>query len=443
MITSAFLPFSFVSAIFAQPDRQHNTGQAPMQSSGSSDEHFDHAPKIAIIGAGIAGASAAHHLHQMARKYFPLDITVLEKESKVGGQIMSTSLRHNPVRQTIELGGASFLENDRRLIEAMREVGLRSRTPRIHVGERVGVWDGKDLHVSKPVKGSYRELQRRSRLACLWEQAYSSRVEALLYRLFSLLRPLADLNEKEEVDEDPVRGLVGEDAFHGSATNSVLLPEATRLAAQYALFGQLDTITRKVGAIAPKDAKSISIVGGNGRLPNRMLKISEAKVKPDSFVRKINPGSNGQWRIEVHEPQGGHENRMKMKTYRADFDYVIITSPFEINNIEIDPPFLISPSQTSKSFVERHITYFTCKRRLAPGYFNQPAENTLPEDIFTSLNTTTEDFLIGITVEDKVNEAHPTCVRDHRYFLYKATTSRPMSDHDIAALFGEKTLQPS
>lgn len=63
MTASAFLLFFFASAVIAQLDHQDDIGQAPMQSSASGEEPFGHTPRIAIIGAGIAGASAAHHLH--------------------------------------------------------------------------------------------------------------------------------------------------------------------------------------------------------------------------------------------------------------------------------------------------------------------------------------------------------------------------------------------
>lgn len=357
---------------------------------------------------------------------------------------MSTTLRHDPDRQTIELGGVSFLENDRCLVEAMREVGLRSHALKSRISKRVGVWDGKDLVISKPLKPPDRESQRRSILPRLWDQVYSSRVQAFLLRVcssFRLFQTFADINKKGEVDgglgKETLR-LKGEDDLNGSATDSILLDEVTKLAAQHPVLQKLDAITGIDISTAPKDAKPISIVEGNWRLPNRMLKISEAYVTLKSSVKRIMPGSDGKWQIHGLEPQGEQENGMK--THEEEFDYVIVTTPFETNNIELDPPSIYAPSQSSQVFVERHITYFACKRRLAPGYFNQPADSTLPEDIFTSLNTTSEDFLISVTIEDEVNAAELTCVRDYSYFLYKATTTRAMSNHDITALFGEEEL---
>ena len=80
----------FIVSLFSRlcfAENYSDTNQILMQSSDDSGPKVGSAamttPKIAIIGAGIAGASSAHHLHQLARLRQPLDITVFEADGQV------------------------------------------------------------------------------------------------------------------------------------------------------------------------------------------------------------------------------------------------------------------------------------------------------------------------------------------------------------------------
>lgn len=68
-------------------------------------------PKIAIIGAGITGASSAHYLHQLTRLSQPLDITVFEADDQVGGRVRSAYV-HNEPAFNVEVGSATFKEDN-------------------------------------------------------------------------------------------------------------------------------------------------------------------------------------------------------------------------------------------------------------------------------------------------------------------------------------------
>ena len=129
--------------------------QSTLRSDNDSGGTSSSPRKVAIIGSGIAGASAAHHLHQLTRRYYPLNITVCEREARIGGQIKSITLRYRPGR-TVEVGAVSFFDHDWCMVGAMREVGLKpAKTESKHkFTKRTGVWDGEDfMHVSEPTNG--------------------------------------------------------------------------------------------------------------------------------------------------------------------------------------------------------------------------------------------------------------------------------------------------
>lgn len=48
-------------------------------------------PRVAIVGAGIAGASTTFRLEEMAYPFRSLNITIFERESSVGGRVKTIS----------------------------------------------------------------------------------------------------------------------------------------------------------------------------------------------------------------------------------------------------------------------------------------------------------------------------------------------------------------
>ncbi len=95
----------------------HSDGRLDIPTDGQS---------IAIIGAGIGGASAAFHLHQLNINLPEQKITTFEKGPVVGGRIQSVYLY--PLiggRKIIEDGATHFYTDDRCLMKAMQAVGLK------------------------------------------------------------------------------------------------------------------------------------------------------------------------------------------------------------------------------------------------------------------------------------------------------------------------------
>lgn len=74
--------------------------------------------RVAVIGAGLAGLTAAYHLQRAGN-----DVTVLETQSRVGGRALSlqTGLSEGLIAQA---GPARFLGSFRRVSHFAREFGL-------------------------------------------------------------------------------------------------------------------------------------------------------------------------------------------------------------------------------------------------------------------------------------------------------------------------------
>lgn len=65
--------------------------QVALKLPFSKDDQAPHPPKVAIIGAGIAGASAAYHLHDQYA-HANLDVIIYQANSQVGGRIISAKV---------------------------------------------------------------------------------------------------------------------------------------------------------------------------------------------------------------------------------------------------------------------------------------------------------------------------------------------------------------
>ncbi len=80
---------------------------------------IEHVPKVTVIGAGLAGLTAAYYLHKAG-----IEVEVYEARKRVGGRIHSVYLDGN----TVELGGQNITDGgkNRHFINLMDELGLES-----------------------------------------------------------------------------------------------------------------------------------------------------------------------------------------------------------------------------------------------------------------------------------------------------------------------------
>ncbi len=94
-------------------------------------------PKIVVVGAGIAGLTAAYVL----KRDYGLEPTIYEASNRVGGKIFTGEFKESGVR--VELG-ASFIDEDHLAIRALaEELGLTVTTLKSAGSQRTYFFDGK------------------------------------------------------------------------------------------------------------------------------------------------------------------------------------------------------------------------------------------------------------------------------------------------------------
>ncbi len=107
-----------------------------LSSACATEEPPRRLPKVAVIGAGIAGLHCAYRLQQTG-----LDVTVYEASTRVGGRIY-TLRRRFPDQQVVEMGGELIDTNHRFMHGLVEELGLTldDRTADAPAGQVVDTW---------------------------------------------------------------------------------------------------------------------------------------------------------------------------------------------------------------------------------------------------------------------------------------------------------------
>lgn len=431
-------------ALQSSEDTMHKVGSAAVNT-----------PRIAIIGAGIMGASSAHHLHQLARLCQPLDITVFEAENQVGGRVRSAHV-HNEPACDVEVGAAVFTEDDWCLKAAMQEVGLKPAV-RSRSEYRTGVWDGSRLLMSygetdEPLSGAYWQSPK-------WLWRYGSSLfkihgmikkSASRFSSFAIFYPFLELSKKlkksfpsQDFSSSAARFFQSCRFFESCRLSAKVVNEIIRTQSRYRHARELEQVNVLSSLLALRSAPNIAIHKGNQRLPHRMLKIAEAQISLNTRVSRVTNGEERRWKI--HTVSTNDQMNMPPSTSEAEFDIFILTAPFASNGIDIDPPISTLASITEvRPYVERHVTLFSTLQRLSPEYFNQSTETIVPENILTAPTQSVSDNdndIFSITVVDRVPQPLAFDEEDELEYVYKIISSRSISDNEIAHMLGH-SLDP-
>ena len=418
--------------------------QVALRLPFSKDDQAPHTPKVAIIGAGIAGASVAHHLHDRY-PHADLDVTIYEANPQVGGRIKSAKAYDGAYTfQQVETGAQSFYADDKCVQSLIDETGLRRKLePHCPVKESVGVWDGASfiLRGEGDLKG--RTWTDWARYA--WRYGFSvnnmrnwiSEKLPLFQRLLGRWE-YVNRNIPEDIENLGLTAELKSNAW--SFLQDLTSPEFSREVVQpttRAWFGQnLATMHGLAALAAINPAATNSVMsGGNHKLIERLIKLSDVDLHLNSTVTKIQISPVRKYRFTVKTPSH-HHDQSPSNNEEADYDTIIIAAPLQMANIEFDIDIHIAAS-SPRPYTSRHVTHFTSPDPLSPTYFNLSISSSMPSKIYTTTTTTNIPPPPFFSIEHSLASFGLDGCIEQCENMYKVVTASPLLDITILSLLGQ------
>ncbi|TVY16749.1 Farnesylcysteine lyase [Lachnellula arida] len=350
------------------------------------EEPLDTNKRVAIIGAGASGSSTAYYLQQFAeRSGIPINITVFERSSYVGGRSTTVNAYGNPLER-VELGASIFVDVNTILKNSSSKFGLRTKDSETEFDEVLSIWDGEKFVFTQKDSGwKYWDIAKM-----FWKYGLVPlRAQRLMRSTVSKFRklyeapafPFKSLSDRVlDLDLISVTSLTGEQYLKN---NNIGPPFSTDIiqASTRVNYGQnLNTIHGLEAMVCMAIDGAMQIDGGNWQIFDGMLKASNATVHLNSTVSSI---SNHKGRYSV-KTTSDDSITGESSTKDSVFDTIVLAAPLQYSGIEIEEG-LLQHTPDEIPYVTLHVTLFTSSRRLDRGFFNLPPDADIPTSILTTL----------------------------------------------------------
>ena len=450
-----------------------------LHNPGASSATTEYQKRIAIIGGGIGGASAAFNIHKQNRNLPPQQVTIFEKEFSVGGRIQSIYLYPNTGGlKVVEDGAMHFSSDDWCLMSAMQDVGLKPRAPPSwpashHSSQWMSIYRLNPRRIGQQIR-SIRDLvkqqfdrllhqrtddETRTDLKCnvgstgwqdrlrgRWKygrswQVFHSAVHSTLENwsqfggpyhspFSSIMKELRDVGLTEDVASSATTYL--QNLTLSAALQLQMIQPCTRGQTSQDLSG----VSGLSALIATARSATMSVDGGNSRLVERMIRLSEADIQLGSLVTAITPGFSRRYRLSISksEPSGS------AKDDDLEFDVVVLAAPlrkneFDISNLDLRQE--VAPDE----YLETHVTHFSSSIPVSSNISVLPLDiNIVDENILTT-STTDHPKVLNIQRSDACFRSGclpgDDCDQcDDDIFLYRVHSHQYMEDEDLLRMIG-------
>jgi len=341
-----------------------------------SDDSPTATTRVAIIGSGAAGSSAAFWVGK-AKERFGLDveIDVYDRESYIGGRSTVVYPYGNESLKEIELGASIFVKVNKNLWRAIDEFNL-TRRDFFDEDYATAVWDGEQFLVT--YDGGWWDS-----LKALWRYGWQAfrKTEASVKGMLESYAQLYAADGPKWGSISELSRTLGFENLVSKTTAEHFLAEGVSSNYIYELieaatlvnYGQdADSIHALEGACSMASSSASGVDGGNFLMFEQFLNHSNANVYLDTPVTSVSPreGYGSQWTVTSSR---GSQN------YRG----VILAAPFHGSRITV--PASIEEQIPPQPYVKLHVTLLTTTSpHPSPAYFGLPDGSKVPQTILTS-----------------------------------------------------------
>ncbi|KAJ1805163.1 hypothetical protein LPJ75_005392, partial [Coemansia sp. RSA 2598] len=325
--------------------------------------------KIAIVGAGAAGASAAYFARQELAEHHgsaPLDIHVFESSTRIGGRAHVGKVAYNNRTMYFEQGASMFIGKNKHLVDMAARYNLTLCAHPCTFGDSAYV-DGSGglggYGVWEPAAGG---VEGRGSWAVRLRSGRTYRDGLRLLWRYGGLRDIGRVrgHTKAAVDEfmqsygefdDPDRGVFGSwdeylrdkpalqkglyytaEQFYSAEASGIgrrVLHEVVSLATRVNYMQDVDAVNT-LGAhisMAAESDRAYSVAGGNWQIFGRMLDESGAHVHLNASVLSIDVDDEHGYRLAVAGSSEGRDTRRRLR----GFDAVVVATPLPLSGIRV------------------------------------------------------------------------------------------------------------
>ncbi|KAF8641081.1 hypothetical protein AX17_000725 [Amanita inopinata Kibby_2008] len=373
LLPLALLPLSLA---FQFPFKLPSIFKATITHSAALDSvDTDATPRIAIIGAGAAGTSAAFWLSK-AKERFGLDfqVHVYEQSPHVGGRSMVVYPYDNTSLPPLELGASIFTRSNKNLWRATDEFNL-TRQSFGDESYEMAIWDGEAMLLT--VGNSWWDT-----IKLLWRYRFSPQKTRSL--VDNTVKTFLTLYEQDPPRWDNISSLsdsfgwtslvenTAADYLASQGVSDIFSQEIAEAATRVNYAQNIDEIHALEGIVSMATSDAASVQGGNYKIFEEFIKRSDAKLLLNATVTSISPKSDSSYHWTVRSAHGS-----------ADYQAIVLAAPFHSTGILL--PNSISSQIPPQPYVSLHVTLLTTTSPTPdPTYFALPSNANTSRMILTT-----------------------------------------------------------
>ena len=180
---------------------------------------------------------------------------------------------------------------------------------------------------------------------------------------------------------------------------------------------------------------AVAIDGGNWQIFKGMLDVSGARLVLNTTVTKVLRQDDSTYALSFKS-----QTATRATEDHKDFDAVVIATPLQFSNINIDPLPQRLPDPIP--YVNLHVTLLASPHRISPIPFKLPLLKSPPEVILTTLQgsrerpegNTAPDGFFSISTLMKIENRRYDPPRAE--YIYKIFSPKPLNSTQVSFLFG-------
>lgn len=373
--------------------------------------------KIAVIGAGSGGSSAAYYLQKYSSHGY--DITIFEKSDYIGGRSTTVDALDDP-KYPVELGGSVFVSANKILVLAVEKFNLTTKKFGEIDNERgdndVAVWNGEQV-VFTLDDGWFSVIKLVWNYGLAPFKAYAlttSFIKTFLAFFYNSHFPFPNLTELVvQAGFDNALNETGDLYLEDSGVPEKYSQEIIQAVTRVNYASNLDQIHGLGTLVGLAASGAVSVVGGNWRIFENFIIDSQAILKLNTTVTSIKK-ADGHWKVKYLEND--------QLTSEA-FDHVIIAAPLNQTLIKgLDKK--VTSKLPEVNYTELHVTLFSSKLRLSGVYFN---ESEIGPSVITTPTLNATIPFTSVSIVDYIAETGD--------FIYKIFSFEVIEDEFITKLF--------